>query len=148
MSTSAVITDGTTGRENFADGYPSWLGVELFALYHQSFDGDLDAMIKALITDHDAGWSSLFGPREVEVIANPWPAEAFEFACFENENGPRCYCHGEREEPGWDYGDGQGGGWSWVYTLRQDGLRVQGGLDQVDVVIPWDDPSPVWPADD
>lgn len=147
MPTSAVITDGTTGRESFSDGFPSWLGVELFALYHQSFKGDLGAMVKALITDHPAGWSSIFGPRDVEIKPNPHPAESFATATFENPDGPRCYCHGERPEPDWDYKDGNNSGFDWIYTLRPAGLRVQGRRDEVDMFIPWDDPSPAWPQD-
>lgn len=43
------------------DGYPQGLGATLFELYNGFFKRDLDAMLKTLIDDHPAGWSTING---------------------------------------------------------------------------------------
>jgi hypothetical protein len=43
------------------DSYPSGLGKTLWDLYHGYFKEDLEAMLKVLIDDHPAGWSSING---------------------------------------------------------------------------------------
>jgi hypothetical protein len=41
------------------DAYPEGLGDTLWALYHGYFERDLERMLKTLIDDHPAGWSSI-----------------------------------------------------------------------------------------
>jgi hypothetical protein len=92
MGTRACIarrTGATTynfaGRYHHWDGYPTGLGPTLFALYNGHFKRDLKAMLKYLIDDHPAGWSTI-NDRD---FAQP-PG-------FGGE-GPNCYCHGGRSE--------------------------------------------------
>lgn len=48
-------------RYHHWDGYPSGLGATLYDLYRNQFHRDLDAMLKVLIDDHPAGWSTING---------------------------------------------------------------------------------------
>lgn len=65
MSTRAVIArktaTGFTGRYHHWDGYPGGLGATLFALRKTQFKGDTQAMLKVLLDDHPAGWSTING---------------------------------------------------------------------------------------
>ena len=64
MSTRSCIARGTvdsfTGVYHHWDGYPSGLGAEIWKLFHKKYKGNEAKMLKALIDDHPAGWSSLF----------------------------------------------------------------------------------------
>ena len=75
MSTRSVIArpmgDGFNGRYHHWDGYPSGLGAELYWLAQPNdyramaglpptpWNGDIEAMLKVLLDDHPAGWSTL-----------------------------------------------------------------------------------------
>jgi len=94
MSTRGVIArrngDGFTGRYHHWDSYPSGLGKTLFKWAKLM---PLDQMLKMLLDDHPAGWSTIVGtdpklePGYVELDNKSAP------------NRPRCYCHGDRSEP-------------------------------------------------
>ena len=68
MSTRSVIArpvegpEGSfEGRYHHSDGYPSGVGKCLWELAHTQFAGDTRAMLRVLLDDHKAGWSSIFG---------------------------------------------------------------------------------------
>ena len=66
MSTRSVIARPTTpghfrGRYHHWDGYPSGVGVTLVELYNGIFKQDLGRMLKVLLDDHPAGWSTING---------------------------------------------------------------------------------------
>lgn len=79
MSTRSVIArktqTGFTGVYHHWDGYPSGLGATLFELFNGQFHRDLEALLKYLIDDHPAGWSTIngadftlpAGPRQPDV---------------------------------------------------------------------------------
>ena len=101
MSTRACIarmdpTGAWAGRYHHTDGYPSGLGRQLWRLLRDIFDGNTDRMLRALIDDHPAGWSSLF------------------------DRQARCYCHGDRHEPAQEIksADPVGAFIEWVYAIR------------------------------
>ena len=100
MSTRGAIVRVTgdkkfTGVYHHWDSYPDGLGKSLWSLYHEHFNKNLDAMLKVLIDDHPAGWSTI-------------NQKDFNYSAGFNENGdngdterrlrPNCYCHGDRHE--------------------------------------------------
>ena len=108
MSTRSAITtpvDGAfQGVYHHFDGYPEGVGEALLKLHQQTFKGDLDLMVKTLITDHPAGWSNLLADHS-DGDPKPWSLEEFGRAGFKEYDpsrkrpgGPACYCHGSRSE--------------------------------------------------
>lgn len=73
----ARITGPSTfaGRYHHWDSYPEGLGKTLYEMYNADFKNKLKDMLKYLIDEHPAGWSTLNGP-----------------------GGHSCYCHGSRNE--------------------------------------------------
>ena len=93
MGTRAAIARRTgestfTGRYHHWDGYPEALGASLFKA-RQHF-GNTDAMLKYLIDDHPAGWSTI---NDADFTK---PA-GYEEDGFRT-SGPHCYCHGGLSE--------------------------------------------------
>ena len=96
MSTRGAIArvegDGFKGVYHHWDSYPSGLGATLYQIYHDHFKEDLEAMLKVLIDEHPAGWSTINGGDFAQTPG------------FLNEHGdndrPQCYCHGDRKEEG------------------------------------------------
>jgi hypothetical protein len=84
--TNGEITE-FAGRYHHWDAYPRSLGATLWGLYHGHFQKDLKAMLKVLLDEHPAGWSTInckdFSLEPGYVMQGP---------------GPICYCHGERSE--------------------------------------------------
>ena len=115
MSTRSVIArpvDGVEldfrGRYVHSDGYPSGVGQTLFVALREQFNGDLGAMLKLIIDDHPAGWSSLMN---ADFSLKPGFTSYDVPKKFKRPNGttdwerylqspqwrrPRCYCHGQR----------------------------------------------------
>jgi len=87
------------GRYHHFDGYPTELGVSLIEAYTGVFGGQRvnDAsyvrMVKTLIFDHPAGWSTING---ADWSLDPGFEELLEGG--EVTNRPHCYCHGDRSE--------------------------------------------------
>jgi hypothetical protein len=116
MSTRSVVAKpygaGFRGRYIHWDGYPTGVGAELFRIYREVFKCDLKAMLKTLIVDHPAGWSSIFGdwskgPGFVESLSS------------DAGHAPSCYCHGDRHEKGNTVTDKNASdvGCEWAYVL-------------------------------
>lgn len=104
MSTRSAIarpvnTEGETiafaGVYHHWDGYPEALGQTLFQLYNGFFGRDLDRMLKTLIDDHPAGWSTINGK---DFALAPGFSEYGSASAKERGNQPECYCHGDRHE--------------------------------------------------
>jgi hypothetical protein len=92
MSTRSIIArrtgnGGWEGRYHHWDGYPEGVGATLFSAYNGHFEKDADAMLKYLVDDHPAGWSTINGAD-------------FSMEPGFNGPGPSCYCHGDRSEEG------------------------------------------------
>ena len=96
MSTRGAIvrfTNGETtewqGRYHHWDSAPSSLGKTLWDLYHGHFEKDLRRMLKVLLDEHPAGWSTI---NNKDFNLEPG---------YQN-TGPQpiCYCHGDRSEEG------------------------------------------------
>lgn len=116
MSTRAVIArktqSGFTGRYHHWDGYPSALGATLFTIYQGHFDRDLPRMLKYLLDDHPAGWSTI---NDADFALE---------AGYDLVKAPQCYCHGGRSEKGCRYteANAQASGCEWAYVF--DGSQM------------------------
>ena len=122
MSTRGVIARLTgvlppqfRGRYNHWDSYPSGLGQTLWKLYYEQFDRDLNAMLRVLIDEHPAGWSTINGAdftlaSGFTELPNPEETEAAR---------PVCYCHGDRAEEAWEVTEknAAGSGCEWAYAF-------------------------------
>ena len=123
MSTRAAIARLTSvspvkwaGRYHHWDGYPSGLGATLWELYHSHFGHDLDPMLKVLLDDHPAGWSSL---NASDFTRKPGFADPLD-AANQSTDQPQCYCHGDRQEEEWlvtdENASSSGCEWAYVFT--------------------------------
>ena len=130
MSTRAALARLTcvspvkwAGRYHHWDGYPSGLGATLWKLYHGHFNRDLDSMLKVLLDDHPAGWSSL---NASDFAQEPGFVEPMNSGS-ESANQPQCYCHGDRQEEGWLVTDenASGSGCEWAYAFTS--AKTMGG---------------------
>lgn len=75
MSTRAVIArpaptpdnpDAFVGVYHHFDGYPTGLGATLYYLYRGHFARDGHAMLRTLLDEHPAGWSTIYGDFAVK----------------------------------------------------------------------------------
>jgi hypothetical protein len=80
------------GRYHHWDSYPSGLGAALFALNRGHFGGDTAAMLRVLLDEHKAGWSTILG---ADFSLPPEPVDG---RTDDAPRGPSCYCHGGRSE--------------------------------------------------
>ncbi len=82
-------------------------------------------MLKVLLDDHPAGWSSL---HATDFDQEPGFADPLDSA-NQSADQPQCYCHGDREEEGWlvteRNASGSGCEWAYVFTSAKstDGNR-------------------------
>lgn len=107
------------GRYHHWDSYPDGLGATLFELWNGHFHRDTEAMLKTLVDEHPAGWSTING-------ADFTQAPGFEEAGF-SSGGPKCYCHGGRAEEGGEpltEKDASSAGAEWVYVLDGNVMHV------------------------
>jgi hypothetical protein len=85
MSTSGAIfrknIDGSLeGRYHHFDSYPEGLGKALHGIYKSEFSQNLSEMMKILIDEHPAGWSTICKSSSMKTAI--------------------CYCHMMSKEPG------------------------------------------------
>lgn len=103
---------GFVGNYHHWDSYPTQLGATLWKLYHGHFERDLKQMLKVLIDDHSAGWSTI---NDKNFDLKPgWHNVDI------GQTNPVCYCHGDRHKEGRliypedDYGA------EWVYVFDEE----------------------------
>lgn len=147
MGTRSVIAtaqgDGWKGRYCHWDGYPSGVGSQLLTMHRQTFDGDVEKMLKVLTEDHFY-WSILDvenGPDLTEIyVGDPrWIAvEGVGIAGNEQQ--------ASAEE--WIEHDGDSWGTEWAYVLTTAGLTVLEGTYENGRegwkhrgMMRWDDPD-------
>lgn len=121
MSTRGVIARATgesqfKGRYHHWDSYPTGLGATLVNLYTGHFKGDLAAMLKYLIDDHPAGFSTINGANfnlpagHRESLAERWG----------DKPGPKCFCHGDRHEGEQIVTEKDDVGAEWAYVFNEE----------------------------
>lgn len=101
MSTRGCIVrmdgDRFEGRYHHWDSYPTALGATLFELFNGHFKRDLESMLKYLIDDHPAGWSTI---NNADFTMEPgFINRSGDDSKY--KHGPECYCHGKRSEKPW-----------------------------------------------
>lgn len=139
---------GFRGRFHHWDSYPEGLGATLFNLRNYHFQGDTKAMLKVLIDDHPAGWSTINGKD-----FNIEPA----YMDYTNENEqlwevtPLCYCHGARSEPSQELTEKNASncGCEYIYVFTNDGntmyiLSSFGSYGKMIGAFGCGDPDAVW----
>jgi hypothetical protein len=91
------------------DSYPTALGKTLWELYHGFFKQDLELMLKTLIDNHPAGWSTI-NDKDFNLKAG----------FIEHSHGdskqPECYCHGDRHEEAQEVTDKNASGMGCEYA--------------------------------
>ena len=167
MSTRGIIArpdplHGWVGRYHHWDSYPHGLGRALWSALHGPFEGDLRALLRVLLDEHPAGWSTIVNADwnlEPGYVSGPNEAD---------DHRPQCYCHGARHEPPQPWATpGADWGAEWVYVLDAiartmtvyeaidaDGAPAIGmwGVNPARLawkeiaVIPLDGPEPDWTA--
>jgi len=112
-----VTPEGFAGRYHHCDSYPSGLGESLWRLYHGYFKQDLEDMLKTLIDDHPAGWSTICC-KDFNLKAG-----FIEYANKDklNNKRPQCYCHGDRHENEclFTQDDASSSGVEWTYVFNE-----------------------------
>lgn len=117
MGTRGVIArpvgEGFEGRYHHWDSYPSGLGLTLIQLRNGFFQGDTDAMLRVLLDEHPAGWSTI-------------NSADFSLPAGFDSAGPNCYCHGSRSEDGWlvTAENASGSGCEYAYVLEGSRMLV------------------------
>jgi hypothetical protein len=106
------------GRYHHWDSYPTGLGKSLFRLYNEHFNKNLHLMLKVLIDDHPAGWSTLVG-ADFKLPIGYKESEKWDKDWYKKPYPAQCYCHGGRHEEAWelDQDNASGGGVEWVYAF-------------------------------
>lgn len=130
---------GFAGVYHHWDSYPEGLGKTLYKIFNKVFNQDLEAMLKYLIDDHPAGWSTIVGG---DFSQQP----GFEEGGFTTK-GPKCYCHGGRGEPG-SILTGDSNWEQYVYIFSQENEtpimeikeRASGKINKIILT----DPEPDW----
>ncbi|MBI2836125.1 MAG: hypothetical protein HYX85_00325 [Chloroflexi bacterium] len=83
MSTRGVIArqkgDTFEGRYHHWDSYPSGLGKALWDTYHSGFKGNLEEMLRVLVDEHPAGWSTIIGK---DFAVTPGFNESYKGECL------------------------------------------------------------------
>ncbi len=112
------------GRYHHWESYPSGLGRALRSLYHGHFQCDLGALLRVLLDEHPAGWSSIVGADFDLLPATEGGAAASQEHLPPGASQgfmPVCYCHGygERTEPDWEVtqANASWSGCEWAYAF-------------------------------
>jgi len=117
MSTPGCIArktkDGFEGRYHNFDSYPEGLGKALYGVRNGYFKKNTEAMLKYLIDDHPAGWSSIV-QRDFNKKAG-----------FDGD-GPLCYCHGTRNEDEQLITEEDAESYLYVYAFEDNIMHIMG----------------------
>ena len=113
------------GRYHHWDGYPSGLGKALWDVYHDHFNRDIDGMLKLLLEDHPAGWST--------IVNKDFSLEPGFDGDHTKPSHPECYCHGDRNEGPHEltHEDASGCGveWAYVFDRQRRQMKVTRPID-------------------
>ena len=123
------------------DSYPKGLGKTLFNLNKGFFKGNTEAMLKLLIDEHPAGWSTI-NDKDFSLKA-AYNEEV-------DSKQPTCFCHGERKEDGHELTEknASGCGCEYVYAFtgnkmvvlssyRENGHKMIGAFGMGDPNATW-----------
>lgn len=144
MGTRGIIArvtgDGFTGRYHHWDSYPTQLGK---TLYDNAQRFGVGSMLRTLLDDHPAGWSTING-YDLDQPAGYRDGERRE------GEGPICYCHGARSEEAQALTDKDDAGAEWAYAFSKDGATMavleRGDGWAIRAVVQLDGPEPEWAA--
>jgi len=118
MATRGVIAretkNGFKGRYHHWDSYPSGLGKTLWNLYHGYFKRNLRRMLKVLIDEHPAGWSTIVD-KDFSLQPKFIEGEI-------QSKRPRCRCHGDRHEKDLEITEENASryGCEWAYVFNEE----------------------------
>ena len=100
------------------DSYPSGLGRALFRARNWEFVRDTEAMLKALIDNHPAGWSTVVNGNLVRLKGVKGKNHS--------DEAPQCYCHGNRQEKSWPVTESNvaGSGVEYVYAFSGSKMLI------------------------
>jgi len=138
MSTRGIIarTSGPegqfAGRYHHSDSYPTGLGAELRKQLHGHFRGDLGRMLRFLLDEHNAGWSTIVNKDFSLKPGYTWERayeKSKEFAVFSqlpDYKRPQCYCCGSRheEEQSFTQDDLESTDCEWLYVFDEDTRKL------------------------
>lgn len=139
MSTRGVLARLTNalppqfaGRYHHWDSYPTGLGKTLWSLYHGHFNRDLNVMMRILVDEHPAGWSTING-ADFNLLSGFTELANRKIEAEDEADGvrPECYCHGDRAEEAWEVTqkNASGSGCEWAYAF------ASGSHPQHDVML-------------
>jgi hypothetical protein len=112
-----------TGVYHHWDSYPSGLGQALFQIRNRDFGKDTEAMLRELIDQHPAGWSTVVGRRFDQGTGWGKRPKRGKHA-QPGDTSPQCYCHGGRQEPGWLVTQANASGIGVEYVYAFDGSMM------------------------
>ena len=152
MSTQAMIgrfvDSKIEGRYHHFDGYPTGLGKELFKL---AKEWGKERLMKVLIDDHPAGWSSILEadwnlpPRHQKDLkcANCGRPRYAHMGALRSEGSfpPECYCHGDSQEDPSLLTDPSQMEWAYIFMGHMMYVRRHGNLVEA---VDLEGPEPNW----
>ncbi|SRR6266568_7487342 len=141
MSTNGIIARAT-GEATFAGVYHHWdsypnggLGQQLTDLLAGHFAGDLAVMLRTLIDEHPAGWSTIVSkdftlepgytwekldhPSLLGVDKDKYKAAYRAYHAHPDVLRPQCYCHGLRHEQPHVITEQSDCGAEWAYVFEE-----------------------------
>lgn len=118
---------GFAGNYHHWDSYPTQLGATLWKLYHGHFQQNLKQMLKVLIDDHPAGWSTING---ADFNLPPGWHNA-----GSGHTNPTCYCHLDRHREGRVIypEDDYGAEWVYVFNEQENTMSVLMAIDKAGI---------------
>ncbi len=141
MSTRSIIARATgegtfKGVYHHWDGYPTGLGKYLTEIFAGPFANDLPRMLRTLIDEHPAGWSTIVHKDftltpgyTLEKVKSPscdglsdaeYHAAIEAYRAMPDVRRPQCYCHGKRQEQAQTFTEGDDTDAEWAYVFDED----------------------------
>jgi hypothetical protein len=134
------------------------MGAALFELANTQFKGKLEAMLKVLLDDHPAGWSTIMGRQGAADFSKPVGYVDINRRDDYYSNRPKCYWHGDRHDEAWEVKSTDPETWcEWAYVINAEKHAMvvleevgrHGETEwRVAAVVDLDEPEPSWEAID